>query len=237
MPSAEQEQNDRPPLRIDITGYGGIEEENKLEEVTVYAPPPPLFNVNNFLAQVSGSGLSKTNKFRVDILLPEMLQQSFGNISSLKFFCETADFPGRALNMSDIKIYGPSFKQPNQSIFTEITATFLCDSFMTQKSIFDFWMELINPSSSFDFEYKDNYAKDVVITQYDDAENPRYAMTLKEAFPSAIGPMTGSWADDNIQRLQVTFSYRYYEVEYLGDNNDNTENTTSIVQDFFNIFK
>jgi hypothetical protein len=40
--------------------------------------------------------------------------------------CESAELPGRTTATADVKIYGPTFKVPYQTQYTDTTLTFLC---------------------------------------------------------------------------------------------------------------
>jgi hypothetical protein len=103
--------------------------------------------------------------------------------------------------------------------------TFLCRSESRERKFFDDWMEFINPTNSFDFKFRDEYATDIQIRQmaeYEDMTqvgpnqgtvqgtgNPKetYRITLRKAYPVNINPQPMTWADDQYQRLAVTFTY------------------------------
>ncbi len=62
--------------------------------------------------------------------------------------CETAELPGKTLQTADVKIYGPSFKVPYQTQYTDSTFTFLCTNDFYERKLFDRWMEAIHPSDT-----------------------------------------------------------------------------------------
>ena len=92
-------------------------------------------------------------------------------------------------------------------------------------------MEIINPTNTFDFAYKDNYKCQINMFQFSEAgrrtttdpnrENSipsptntefteplaTYAWTFHDAWPILVNPQPVTWADDNFQRLAVSFSY------------------------------
>lgn len=154
----------------------------------------------------AGNDVAKVARFAVTI-------DSVGGIITtreLTFLCEAAEFPGRALTTDDIRYYGPSFKMPSKSEYTDINLTFICRQQMREKEFFDAWMEFINPKDRYDFEYRDNYTTPIHIWQFSDIGPPlkaTYKVTLRKAFPINVNPMGMNWAEDNFHRLQVTFAY------------------------------
>lgn len=176
----------------------------QLEEVVITGTPGSPFSIDRFVGKVAGvGGLAKTNRFKV----------SFG-VEDIDFYCESAEFPGRSLNTSDSRIYGPIYKTPFESVFQEVNLTFLCDVNLTQKFYFDQWFERINPSKNpsgrdFDLEYRDNYVKDVEISQLAETGITTYSVKLYNAFPTTIGSLQMNWGDDQFHKLQITLAYDY----------------------------
>ena len=90
-------------------------------------------------------------------------------------------------------------------------------------------MDIINPTSSFDFEYANNYFADIKIFQFAEyAKNEGgfleqrgqvstgspdviYGWTLRKAWPILVAPQQVTWAETDIVRLQVTFTYKYWD--------------------------
>lgn len=202
-----------------------IDDNGQPQEITVAGSrrkkPPPnsppvaptnTFNVSDFLSIV-GQGLSKSNKFKVTISMGENTELSSRWSSVLRdfsFFCDAAEFPGRTLSTTDVKIHGPTFKSPNLSQYSDVTLTILCDPAFSQKTFFEDWLHYINPEPSFFFRYRNSYIGTVDITQYDEFGEPSYTARLKEAYPVVVNPLSASWADDGFHRLQVVFTYRYW---------------------------
>lgn len=121
--------------------------------------------------------------------------------------CDSAEFPTRAFNADEVRYYGPNFKLPYQSSYIDVTLSFLCRSEMREKEMFDTWMEVINPKSTYDFSYRKTYATDIDIYQYTELGDPSYKVTLRHAYPLNVNAMPLNWAEDNFQRVQVQFAY------------------------------
>ena len=133
----------------------------------------------------------------------------------LTYLCETSEMPGRSLMNMDVRYYGPNFKIPYQSVYEDTTMTFLCRTQSYERQFFDDWMEIINPTNRWDFNYRDSYKSEIQIYQLADynpaakatAPVAMYQWTLHEAYPIVINPQPVTWADDNYQRLSVSFTY------------------------------
>lgn len=181
---------------------------------------PDIFSPIGFINKVKSTGLARSNRFRVLFTPPPSLMTDLGEfMPALSLMCEQAEFPGRTFNASDSRIYGATFKTPHESQFAEVNFTILCDQNFTEKFVFDYWMDFINPISGatntpgggWDFEYRDEYIADIKIIQYNDIGDEAYAVQLREAYPTAVAPLQASWQDDQFHKFQVTMCYRWWE--------------------------
>lgn len=197
-------------------------------------PLNPLrsLSMNDFRAWNSVyGGLAKSARFAVRIM-PARYHYTMGYGDFLRQFtylCEAAEMPGRGFVNADVRYYGPNQKLPVKSQYEDTTMTFLCRSESFERQFFDDWMESINPTNSFDFNYRADYETTVEIMQYAEyaAEeagpnqglsqtNSRYPketyrITLFNAYPVLINPQPMTWADDQMQRLAVTFTYHKWK--------------------------
>lgn len=175
------------------------------------APAASNLKMNNILSKMNeGKGPARSARFVVQINAWNLLPTGTDLDSirkDLVYLCEVAEFPGRSFMNSDIRYYGPSVKFPFQSVYEDVNFTFLCRVESEERRLFDFWMETINPIDTFDFSYKKDYATTIDIFQLDEEQKATYAITLREAYPIQISPQPVTWADDNFQRLAVTFTY------------------------------
>ena len=196
---------------------------------------PTFLRMQDFLSKSADyGGLTKSARFAVQIVPSGassfLTQLRYGNfMRDLTYLCESAEFPGRGFNMTDIKYYGPKFKVPYQTEYQETSMTFLCRTESLERQFFDDWMEIINPTSTFDFSYRDNYKCEIHMFQFGEvgrrttdpnrenlspSPSPRstepvatYAWTLHDAWPVLVNPQPVTWADDNFQRLAISFTY------------------------------
>ena len=104
--------------------------------------------------------------------------------------------PGRTLATVDQKIYGPTEKYPYQTTYNDIVMTFMVGGDMKEKLFFDAWIQYINPSSSFNFRYKNDYASTLKVNQFDVRNKLVYSVDLIDAFPIAVAPQSLSWGEE-----------------------------------------
>lgn len=136
----------------------------------------------------------------------------------LSYMCEAAEMPGRGFVNIDARYHGPNFKMPFQSIYEDTSMTFLCRKSSYERMFFDNWMEIINPTDSWNFSFRDEYSALIDIYQLTDTPSggkgsaplATYQWTLHNAYPLIVNPQQVTWADDNFQRLTITFTYTHW---------------------------
>ena len=135
--------------------------------------------------------------------------------------CDTAELPSKSLATSEVKIYGPTYKVPYQTTYTETTLGFLCTNDFYERKLFDRWMEAIMPTDTnnlrFPRDEDTRYTTNIKVIQYDDYIKQIYAVELIDAFPTSIAAQSLSWSDDGFHRLSVTFAYQKYRPIYEGE--------------------
>ena len=139
---------------------------------------------------------------------------------NLALQCEAAELPGKTMTTADVKIYGPTFKVPYQTQYSDTSLTFLCTNEFYERKLFDRWMEAIHPTDTNNLRYpkgdKSRYLTNIKIIQYDDFIKQIYAVELIDAFPIGVAPQSLSWGDDAFHRLQISFAYQKYRTIYEG---------------------
>ena len=214
-----------------IRGKDGLAKPSRFE---VILPIPPYINQfignsiiekiinfpNSVISDVSdaiGSAFGKSG---------QQDEQSRTSNSSLTRYlalqCENAELPGKSLQTEDVKIYGPSFKVPQQTQYGETTLTFLCTNDFFERKLFERWMNCIQPSDTNNFRFpkddanKTRYLTNIKIIQYDEFIKQIFAVELIDAFPVGIAAQSLNWSEENFHRLSVQFSYQKYRPIYTG---------------------
>jgi len=135
--------------------------------------------------------------------------------------CEATELPGKSFTTTEVKTYGPSFKVPNQTVYNDISLTFICNNEFSERKLFDAWFETIRSPNTNNFRFPKNdngigYMTQLKIIQYEESSKQIYALELMDAFPIAINSQPLAWSDDNFHRLTVQFSYYKYKTLYDG---------------------
>ena len=194
--------------------------------------PIPTY-INNFVSQnLFEQILNLPNNVIADITQavsevlgnsPKDEQSKTSNASISRYLalqCEAAELPGKTLQTADVKVYGPTFKVPYQTQYTDINLTFLCTNEFYERKLFERWTESIMPTDTNNLRYsKDEttrYLTNITVLQYDDFIKKIFAVELIDAFPIGVAPQTLYWADDGFHRLGVQFAYQKYRVVYDG---------------------
>lgn len=182
-------------------------------------------DIKKFIASFD-KGIAIASDFRVMIMPPASISDLM-SAQQLMFRCESATLPGRTLATSDLRIYGPTEKYPYQTTYDDITLTFICSGDMVEKTFFDGWLELINPSSKWNFEYKESYVTTIEINQLDRLGNIPYKIKLLDAYPVSINQLDLDWYNSEAyHKLSVTFAYTSWERLPVGADDVRYEEST-----------
>jgi hypothetical protein len=134
--------------------------------------------------------------------------------------CEATELPGKTLQTADAKVYGPIFKVPYQTNYTETAFTFLCTNQFYERKLFEKWMECIMPTDTNNLRFpkgdKSRYMANIKIVQYDDFIKRIFAIELIDAYPIGISSQPLSWSEDGFHRVTAQFTYQKYRVIYDG---------------------
>lgn len=200
---------------------------------------PANLTMADFYAAVNNlGGPAKQCRFAVRILpvgdnnlLTNVGYNSF--IQDLTMVCESVDLPGRGFDFMEARYYGSSFNLPRNTKYSTTELTFICRNESFERQLFDDWLEIINPTNIWDFNYARQYYSMIQIfkfADYDDGQTssaqflqdgkmapassmktkPVYQWNLYNAWPIEVRPQPVTWADVDLLKLTVTFSYRYW---------------------------
>jgi hypothetical protein len=178
---------------------------------------PSTLSMMNFIAAADSAGqFAKNCRFVVRIQAPPAVGDT---PADLHLMCESVEFPGRGFNVTEARYYGPNQAFPNNTMYNTSNMSFICRSNSPERFFFDEWMEFISPTTTFNFSYPQEYWSTIQIYQLAEygvattsrAPKATYGWTLHKAWPTLVAPQQVAWADNDILRLQVTFSYKYWD--------------------------
>jgi hypothetical protein len=144
-----------------------------------------------------------------------------GLLRDMVYLCEAVEFPGRGFEFVESRYYGPSqFLPYNSKYNNEFSVSIITRRDAYERQMFDDWLEVINPTNTFDFNYTDVYYSTIRVFQLSEvadtsARPPRngkatYLWELQHAWPFQVNPQPVTWADNDVLRLNITFTYRYW---------------------------
>jgi hypothetical protein len=162
----------------------------------------------------------------------------YSQLNNLLYACYATEFPGRGFDLLSTRYYGAPQTFPINSKYGTAAFSFICRNNSLERQVFDDWQSIINPTTTFNFEYPNSYYSDIVMYHYSEIGEPNrpqnsselqlnYAWTLRKAWPSLVKPQPVTWMDTDFLFLEVEFTYRYWDYgdvaaitgEYAGETN------------------
>ncbi len=146
----------------------------------------------------------------------------------VRAFCNAIEMPERTIETKEIRHHGTPYKLAFDFKSADITATFMCDKFLRERSYFETWQSAVFSTKSNNFNFYDNYVSDINIFQLgqfasrNERDDITYAVKLFECYPKTIGPVAYSYQNNEVQTFQVTFTFRYW-VNYFLERSGNIE--------------
>lgn len=205
----------------------------------------PTLTLDEFRATIGkDDGPAKASRFVMRISPPAGNPTFGGDIfQDLQFLCESTELPGREFIANQLRHYGPEFKIPYHTSYGDLQVTFLCRDKFRERKLFDDWMELIQPTGSYDFNYKKSYISTIEVFMMSDIgeiqkpdvdpcglpiprANPMftnpvmkdkhtYKMIYEEAYPISVGTQGLNGSDSDFMRLNVIFAYTKWKRDTL----------------------
>ena len=175
----------------------------------------------------SKDGFAKSNRWEIIIIPPTgyrgnqttgnvfapIMQQNTGEGVTQKaaLMCEAFAFPGRNLTTTpDSNLYGPEREMVDGYTFGDISSTFRLSSDMKEKQFFDTWQRLAYNPQDFSIGYYYDYVGEIRLYQLDEQDRRRYGIKLLECFPKTVDQMAVTQGAGDLQRVNVTWVYRYW---------------------------
>lgn len=179
-----------------------------------------IFSPDKFNSVIARrNGFARPNRYMVNIM--KKGDEGKGE-PDLPFLCETAAFPSRSIATADQKFSGPLRKIGRESIFGELSMTFMITGDYYIKTYFDEWLNTIQNSDNYDISYYDDYISTIYVSALSPTSDSKtfpdftkkstdvpYAVRIDEAFPTAVTEVSLNMGEQNSYgKLQVQFGYR-----------------------------
>jgi hypothetical protein len=176
----------------------------------------PSNRSKDFISEIKTQGLSRTNRFTVEMTPPGAAPAVTRRIL---LFCEQASLPGINYATTQNRSYGEVREIPYDKLYDNITLQFHVDKDFHVKKVFDQWLHYIQHPVSRSFEYYNNYVTPMTVEIQDLNDKSTYQIQFFEAYPKAMTAIQLDAEAKDTMRLQVTFQYKYWssnKLEQLG---------------------
>ena len=148
----------------------------------------------------------------------------------VRAFCSSISMPEREMVTKEVR-HGnaPARNFVYDMKSAGISATFYADKFLRERSYFELWQKsAMSTSETFNTNYYDNYVANLNIFQLgqyasrQERDDVTYGVQLLDCFPTKVGAVEYSHDANNIQTIDVDFSFRYW-INYFIDKQGNIE--------------
>ena len=148
----------------------------------------------------------------------------------VRAFCSSISMPEREMVTKEVR-HGnaPARNFVYDMKSAGISATFYADKFMRERSYFEMWQKsAMSTSETFNTNYYDNYVSNLNIFQLgqfasrQERDDITYGVQLIDCYPVSIGAVEYSHDANNIQTINVDFSFRNW-INYFIDQQGNIE--------------
>jgi len=146
----------------------------------------------------------------------------------VRAFCQSIQMPDRDIVMKELKQNGPARKIAYDFKSGDITATFIADKFLRERTYFELWQRSAISTANFNYNFYNDYVTPLNIFQLgqyaskQERDDVTYGVQLIDCFPKTIGPVEYSAAANEVQTFTVTFTFRYW-VNYFIDQQGNID--------------
>lgn len=187
--------------------------------------------IGNFMSEIRATGVARTNLFDVEITPPKIILGSKA-ASKISLYAEGAALSGRTISTVDVNRYGygPHEKIPYSMQYNDFTLQVIGDGQGEMYKFFYNWMQGIVRGDSdvlrdktdgggkkaYEVEFKENYAVDIVVRQYNEQGETIFATRLTDAFPISVPDVNLNWSDSSLMQFSVTFAYLQNILENAG---------------------
>jgi hypothetical protein len=141
---------------------------------------------------------------------------------SLSFRIDTITMPQRSVNMINYQTYGAPYKIGGNLNYVDIDFSVILSPDLREREFFLKWQDLIGGdhrtgTTNWDIGYYDNYIckKGFTIYQLDPNGNRTRKIELIDSYPLMVGSINGNWATTDVQKINITMAFRYFEEEEI----------------------
>lgn len=194
------------------------------------------FDIGSFRTEMTNHTFVKTNRYLVKFTPPNSITDteflSDFDTKTLTFRSDSLNWPGVGFATMDTPPragYGATELIPYAPIFDEVNINFVLDEYTTVHKFFWLWTNSIIDLKSqgqsklkegaYTVGYKDKYTTDITIQMFNEMgtgeEHRVMEAKLYRAFPRSMPPFNLAWAEDEVVRMSIPFSYTDFDVTHF----------------------
>lgn len=219
---------------ITTTIDSGLEFILRNEDLSSYIKSLPKsssdkhLGIDKALSVLRDRGLSKTNRFRVELSLPRVFRIAKSSFTNSRF--EHPNFAKTTIDEQLLNLTIEGFALPGINFDTQFTnyggfktqiatgynvddvpMNMRCSADMIQKNFFDQWVACVYNFENGGFRFFDDYASTVKVYQLNELDEDVYGIVLQGAYPKSVTSLDFNTADQGMyHRLSIQWTYERY---------------------------
>ena len=166
-------------------------------------------DLGSFAASLAKRGVARKSRYRVAFSPPAAISNLH---RILEGHCEAITFPGQNIrSVPDTLRYGPEREHAQGFTFGPISATFICDQNLRERTFFQIWQQLVVNKTTWEPRYYDNAVGQMKIFHLGLHNEDTYGVELFEVFPKTIGPIeVGQAQGSAYQTVTVELQFHHW---------------------------
>jgi len=175
-----------------------------------------MANVQDFVSEISQSGITKANRYELVFTAPSMknLVTAGDNTkiqNSLRYRVASVSLPSKSLATTETKIYGPVRKAPYTTTYEDLNISIYLSEDLSERSFFEDWMHYVIDYDTNRVRYfKDYSSSDLKLITYGESGQKTHQFEFEGAYPISIGEIQYAYANDDLAQIQIGIAYRRY---------------------------
>ena len=166
-------------------------------------------DIGSFLGSINQRGLARKSRYRVAFSPPAAISNLH---RILEGHCESISFPGQNIrSVPDTLRYGPEREHAQGFTYGPISATFICDKQLRERTFFQIWQQLVVNKTTWEPRYYDEAVGEMKIFQLGQHNEDTYGVKILEVYPKQVGPIDVGQAQGNTyQTVTVDFVFHHW---------------------------
>lgn len=186
--------------------------------------------LDQFVAKVKSEGLLLGSHFYVIITPPFTWEADARDVMML---CDSVNMPSHTVGTSDVRIFGENREHAYMPLYGSVSASFILDRNMRVKQFFENWMSLVVNRNSRTVGYYYDFIAPIEIYVTDKNSKVVHAIRCYDVFPKNISEISLNYSSNEVLRLNVEFSIRYWESLPVNEEGQVNENYALGSEDIF----